>query len=196
MKDEPTLPKQTEQQRWNERYASADPARRPVSPFLVEAAHLLPRSGTALDIAGGDGIEAVWLAEQGLTTTLLDVSDVALRTAEELAAAAGVALSTAEVDLDTEPLLPGPWDVIYCAHFLNRAVLEAAAASVVHLLLVAIATEVNLERHERPPRSFLLGSGELEVLTARHKRLEILRCDEQWRPNGNHEAWLIATVRN
>jgi tellurite methyltransferase len=179
VKDEPTLPKQTEQQRWNERYAGADPARRPVSPFLVEAAHLLPRSGTALDIAGGDGIEAVWLAEQGLTTTLLDVSDVALRTAEELAAAAGVALSTAEVDLDTEPLLPGPWDVIYCAHFLDRAVLE-----------------VNLERHERPPRSFLLGSGELEVLTARHKRLEILRCDEQWRPNGNHEAWLIATVRN
>jgi ubiquinone/menaquinone biosynthesis C-methylase UbiE len=46
---------------------------------------LLPRRGRALDVAGGTGRHALWLARRGLDTTLADVPQVAL---EKAAAAA------------------------------------------------------------------------------------------------------------
>jgi SAM-dependent methyltransferase len=63
---------------WNERYAatelvwSAEPNR-----FLVsEASDLEP--GRALDLACGEGRNAIWLAERGWRVTAVDYSDVAV----------------------------------------------------------------------------------------------------------------------
>ena len=71
---------------WNARYAgsellwTAEPNRR----FASEVEGLEP--GRALDLACGEGRNAVWLAEQGWRTTGLDFSDVALSKAAQLAA--------------------------------------------------------------------------------------------------------------
>ena len=58
------------------------PRRQPRSdgpgPVLVESGDLLPDSGIVLDVAGGTGRNALWLAAAGLTVTLVDVSEVAL----------------------------------------------------------------------------------------------------------------------
>lgn len=75
---------------WNARYAgsellwTAGPNRR----FASEVEDLEP--GRALDLACGEGRNAVWLAERGWRTTGVDFSDVALAKAERLAASRGV----------------------------------------------------------------------------------------------------------
>jgi len=80
-----------EHEDWNRRYAAKEfiwtvNANR----FLVdEAASMLP--GRALDLAAGEGRNAVWLAEQGWTVRAIDFSDVAIEKARRLAAARKVA---------------------------------------------------------------------------------------------------------
>ena len=89
---------------WNARYAgsellwTAEPNRR----FASEVEDLDP--GRALDLACGEGRNAVWLAERGWRTTGLDFSDVALAKAERLAASRGVEVEWVLADvLDHEP---------------------------------------------------------------------------------------------
>jgi SAM-dependent methyltransferase len=80
-----------ESEDWNRRYAAKEfiwtvKANR----FLVaEAASLLP--GRALDLAAGEGRNAIWLAEQGWTVRAVDFSDVAIEKGKRLAAARKVA---------------------------------------------------------------------------------------------------------
>lgn len=75
---------------WNARYAqkellwTAEPNRL----LAAEVASL--EAGRALDVACGEGRNAVWLAERGWRVTGVDFADVALAKAAELAAARGV----------------------------------------------------------------------------------------------------------
>jgi SAM-dependent methyltransferase len=75
---------------WNTRYAgrellwSAEPNRL----FAAEVGGLAP--GRALDVACGEGRNAVWLAERGWRVTAVDFSDVALAKAAQLASSRGV----------------------------------------------------------------------------------------------------------
>ena len=84
---------------WNRRYAgselvwTATPNR-----FLVAEAGELP-PGRALDLACGEGRNAVWLAEQGWQATGVDFSDVALGKARRLAAGRGVEVEWVHADL-------------------------------------------------------------------------------------------------
>ncbi|RMF87608.1 MAG: methyltransferase domain-containing protein, partial [Nitrospirae bacterium] len=60
------------------------------NPWLVAHAHGLPRAGRALDLACGEGRDAVYLAALGLQVTGVDGSRVALAKGRRLAAARGV----------------------------------------------------------------------------------------------------------
>ena len=86
---------------WNRRYAGKEfvwtvDANR----FLAaEVATLSPRS--ALDLAAGEGRNAVWLAEQGWTVRAVDFSDVAIAKGERLAAARKV---TEKIDFQVADL--------------------------------------------------------------------------------------------
>ena len=179
-----------DQERWNARYQSAAPQAAP-SPLLDASAALLPRTGRALDLAGGTGRHALWMARRGLAVTLAEVSEVALGQARALAAVEGLRFTEARLDLETEPFPAGRWDLIVCAYFLYRPIFAAAAAALAPggLLAVVHPTLRNLERHPRPSAPFLLGEGELPGLVA---GLEVVRFDEAWRPAGQHEAWLLA----
>lgn len=73
---------------WNRRYAAAAELVWTANPnrFLVaEVGELEP--GRALDLAAGEGRNAVWLAETGWTVTAIDFSDLAIGKARQLAAA-------------------------------------------------------------------------------------------------------------
>ncbi|GAA4093042.1 class I SAM-dependent methyltransferase [Nocardioides kongjuensis] len=63
---------------WDERYGGADRvwSGRPNQRLVEQVADLTP--GTALDVACGEGGDAVWLAKQGWRVTAVDVSEVAL----------------------------------------------------------------------------------------------------------------------
>lgn len=182
--------------RWEQR-ASADP--RSPEAFVTALAASLP-AGRALDVAGGNGRHALWLAEQGLDVTLLDVSPVALEQAGATAARRGLSLTLLELDCDAidageASFPPGPWGVIVCHHFLWRPLFAHAARELAEggVLLFAQPTRHNLERHPHPSERFLLPPGELAAWVAPH--LEIVSLEEGWHANGRHEAQLVAGVR-
>ncbi|GGI04481.1 class I SAM-dependent methyltransferase [Egicoccus halophilus] len=179
--------------RWNVRHAARDAPAAPAA-FVVDRASHLPTSGRALDLAGGTGRHAVWLARRGLDTILVDVSDEACRRARHAAAAAGVALEVHRADLSVDGPPDGPWDVVLSSDFLDRAVWAEAAGRLAPggVLLVCQPTVTNLERHDRPSRRWLLEDGELGRLAASWPDLEVLEISEGWRSRGRHEAWLVA----
>ncbi len=84
---------------WNRRYAgselvwSAKPNR-----FLVSETEALP-PGRVLDLACGEGRNAVWLAERGWQATGVDFSGVALEKARRLAQSRAVEVEWLEEDL-------------------------------------------------------------------------------------------------
>jgi SAM-dependent methyltransferase len=86
-------------QQWNERYAAAElvwsatPNR-----FLVEQVEGLT-PGRALDLAAGEGRNAVWLAQQGWTVTAVDFSPVGLDKGRRIAERAGVEIEWIEADV-------------------------------------------------------------------------------------------------
>jgi SAM-dependent methyltransferase len=97
---------------WNARYAqkelvwSAEPNRL----FAAEVGGLAP--GRALDLACGEGRNAVWLAERGWRVTGVDFSDVALAKAADLAASRGVEVDWVVADvLEYEPE-PRAYDLV------------------------------------------------------------------------------------
>ena len=77
---------------WDGRYEAVDGLwSRAPNALLVEFAEALS-PGRALDIGGGEGRNAIWLARQGWRVTALDVSEVALERATQRAAKEGVEL--------------------------------------------------------------------------------------------------------
>ena len=97
---------------WNARYAqkellwTAEPNRL----LAAEVAGLVP--GRALDVACGEGRNAVWLAERGWRVTGIDFSDVALAKAAELAAARGVEVEWVLADVVEQEPEPGAFDLV------------------------------------------------------------------------------------
>lgn len=179
-----------DQERWDGRHAARASLREPAAAVVALAEHL-PREGTALDVAGGAGRHAIWLARRGLTVTLVDVSAVALGQASEAADAAGVSLRRVHADLESG-LPRGPWDVILCHHYLQRDLFEIFPRVLRPggVLVVVQPTVRNRERHERPSPRFLLDEGELRRLAS---GLTVIAYDEGWGSQGRHEATLVAT---
>lgn len=119
---------------WNRRYAgkelvwTAEPNRR----FAAEVGDLAP--GRALDLACGEGRNAVWLAERDWTVTAVDFSDVALEKARRLAAARDVDVDWVLADvLEYEPE-PRAFDLVVVLYLqlprdeLVRAISRAVEA--------------------------------------------------------------------
>lgn len=107
------------QQRWDERYRDSQ-APLPAVRVLAENAHLLPRTGAALDLACGLGGNALLLARRGLTTFAWDISAVAVEKVRALAQAEKLPLIAEVRDALEHPLEPERFDVVVCTHFLER----------------------------------------------------------------------------
>jgi SAM-dependent methyltransferase len=180
-----------ERAKWNARYQRYGHAAREPSRFLVAVSDLLPRRGRVLDVGGGSGRNAIWLARRGLDVTIVDISADGLALASEAARAANVAIRTLCADLETEPLPRGPWDVIIDTHFLVRSLFARFGAALVPggSLVFAQPTMANLKYHDRPSRSYLLETRELLGLLV---GLVPVLYREGWNEDGHHEAELVA----
>jgi len=181
---------QTDRDKWNARYRERGQKTERPSSFLTSL-DLLPTSGRALDVAGGTGRHAIWLAQRGLDVTLADVSEEAISLAEDEAASAGVRITSRIVDLETELFPAGPWDLIISFYYLQRSLFDSFAEALTPggLLVFAQPTTSNLQRNTKPPARFLLEDGELPGLV---RGLEIIRYHEGWQEEGRHEARLVA----
>ena len=144
---------------WDRRYAgrellwTGEPNR-----FLVaETAGLRP--GRALDIACGEGRNAVWLAEQGWQATGVDFSEVALAKARQLADVRGVQTDWVAADLVDYRPEPYAFDLVIVfylqvsaaqRHAIVRAAAEAVARGGTFLLVAHDSS--NLEQGHGGPQ--------------------------------------------
>jgi SAM-dependent methyltransferase len=174
---------------WNQRYIDQPWPDEP-SPWLIENSDLLPPRGRALDIAGGAGRNALWLAEHRWDVTVLDVSDVALTLATDGARELDIPLTTVLSDLASEALPSGPWHLVIVFHYLDRSLFPTIEAVLEPdgVLIGSLATVTNLERNDRPPPEYLLDEEELPSLLG---DLVMLRYEETWRDN-RHDARFLA----
>ena len=172
--------------KWEARYASGRGYGKDPVPFFVQTAvAYLPERGTALDLAGGSGRHARWLASRGLETTLFDISPSGLQLAVEAAEAAGLRLHTLVGDLD-DGMPDGQWDVVLVSFVLMRPYLDQLAALVAPggVFMMVHPTHSNLERHEKPGKSWLFADGEFTGVPG--LRTEFL--EEGWDARGRHEV--------
>ena len=185
---------------WNARYAAkelvwgAGPNR-----FLVEeTSGLAP--GRALDLACGEGRNAIWLAEQGWRAKGVDFSDVALRKAAELAASRGVDVEWEVADvLHYEPE-PAGADLV-CLFYLqvpasDRAtVLPAAAAAVAPggtFLLVAHDSRNLADGYGGPQSPAVLYTA--DDVTPYLDGFDVVRAGEALRPLGSPDGQEVVAI--
>jgi len=111
---------ETDQKRWDKRFGQKEFALgKEPNTFLRKHIRLLPK-GKALDIAAGEGRNAVFLAQQGFEVDAVDISEKGLKKAQKLARKKGVKINTSLIDLDQYPIEKEQYDLIADFYFLKR----------------------------------------------------------------------------
>lgn len=155
------------QQKWDERYRSSFDEPTAVR-VLVENAHLLPRTGVALDLACGLGGNARLLAKHGLETHAWDISRIAIMRLEEYALETGWHLFPRVCDINTSSLGVQAFDVIAVSYFLDRDLASPIMEALKPGGLLFYQTFTRERVSERGPGrdAFRLAPGELLTLFA------------------------------
>src|ERR1035441_9624704 len=117
---------------WDRRHAEGSHSSLTPDPFLVSAyeqfvAPNFKYVGRALDIAGGVGRHAVYLAERGWLVTLMDISDVALKQARRHAEERDVHILAKQIDLTEAQLPASAFDLVLVFFYLERSLLPQIA---------------------------------------------------------------------
>jgi 2-polyprenyl-3-methyl-5-hydroxy-6-metoxy-1,4-benzoquinol methylase len=120
-----------------------------------------------LDVAGGVGRHAIWLAQRGWRVKLLDISEIGIQQAEENAKRTGTAgsISTEIRDLNTtRDLGREQYDLVVVFFYLQRELFPALAAALKpggHLTYKTYTTEQQRFAGGPSHPMFLLESNEL-----------------------------------
>jgi SAM-dependent methyltransferase len=117
---------------WDRRHAEGSHSSHTPDPFFVSAyeqfvAPNFKYVGRALDIAGGIGRHAVYLAERGWLVTLMDISDVALKQARRHAEERDVHILAEQIDLTEAQLPASAFDLVLVFFYLERSLLPQIA---------------------------------------------------------------------
>jgi SAM-dependent methyltransferase len=175
---------------WDRRYEgreliwTAEPNR-----FLVaETEALAP--GRAIDLACGEGRNAVWLAERGWQAVGADFSEVGLQKARELANTRGVNVEWVAADLLDYRPDPRAFDLVlvFYLHVLaaeRRPIIQAAAEAVAPggtFLLVAHDSSNLQHGHGGPQNSAVLYTAHDVVTDIAGRGLQIERAERVERP--------------
>ena len=140
-----------ERERWNSRYASrVNTHEEELHPFLRDHLALLPR-GRALDLAMGEGHNAILLARQGLSVPGIDISNVAVERSQRLSPMAGFATDAPCADLRSMPLSADTYDVVMCFYYLQRDLFPQVVGTLRQSGMVIYETFTHEQTHYGPP---------------------------------------------
>jgi len=96
---------------WNDIFRNGVGFTKEPNRLLVESVRGR-KPGTALDVAMGQGRNALYLAGQGWNVTGIDMSDVGIRQAREEAARRGLTLQTVDANIDSYDFGSDKWDLV------------------------------------------------------------------------------------
>jgi SAM-dependent methyltransferase len=162
---------------WNQKYSEAPEKWLEPDPFLAEAydEFLADRPpGRALDLAGGAGRHAIWLARHGWDVKIIDVSDTALEFARQNFSRSAASISgnlTYELaDLHSAPdFRKDQFDLVIVFFYLQRqlfpALLEAIKPGGFLIYKTFTIEQLQFKKGPTDP-AFLLQPSELPKLVA------------------------------
>ena len=168
-----------ERERWNLKYSQGSHPGLEPDPFLVEAfarfvQPAFPEGGTALDIAGGAGRHAIYLAQSGWQVTQTDISEVAVEQARQNAGALASHIQFLVDDLTHFQASQTQFDLVTGFFFLQREIFPEIVKAVrpggFLVYKAHTVAQLNLEggpkspAHLLAPQELLQMAGGLEVL--------------------------------
>jgi 2-polyprenyl-3-methyl-5-hydroxy-6-metoxy-1,4-benzoquinol methylase len=111
---------------WNLKYEQGLPSLEKPDPFFVSAfdqflKDQFPDGGTALDLAGGVGRHALWLAEKSWQVTVIDISEVAIHKLGQKALDLGLTLNLFARDASEYPFENAKFDLIVMFYHFDRS---------------------------------------------------------------------------
>lgn len=154
--------------KWEAIYAQAIQIQPKPAAVLLENEFLLPKQGTALDLACGLGANALFLAERGLVVSAWDVSENALMKLRAIADHKGITIDTQAKEIDHGCFQNCCFDVIVVSRFLDQTLTNAiiGALKVGGLLFYQTYTRVKATADGPTNAKYLLAQQELLKLFA------------------------------
>jgi SAM-dependent methyltransferase len=184
---------------WNDRYRDTELVWSAGPNMFVEQLCRDLTPGRSIDLAAGEGRNAIWLAEQGWDSTAVDFSAVAIDKARQIAERRGVTITTEVADLTTYEPTPDAYDLVVVA-YLQLAdeqltpILRRAAAAVApggSFVLVSHDRE-NLEHGYGGPHAIEVLTSPAQITTALGDRFDVVRSEVAERhvatPDGDRTA--------
>jgi 2-polyprenyl-3-methyl-5-hydroxy-6-metoxy-1,4-benzoquinol methylase len=163
--------------RWDQIYRErANAPYPPPDPLLFEfTPPVAPNSGVrALDLAGGMGQNGLWLAEQGYTVDIMDISRAGLlRARDEMMVRQVRTVNLLQVDLDTVELPAETYTIVCVIRYLKRDLFGALRACVQPggRIIYETYNQRYLQIVPQFNRAFLVKEGELAGIFADWKIL-------------------------
>ena len=117
---------QDQRARWDIKYEQGLPSLTEPDPFFISAYERfvnpsLPKPSVALDLAGGLGRHALWLASRSWQVTVVDVSDVAIGKLRQAAVELNVNVDLFVGDAAEYKFEPARFDLIVLFYHLDRS---------------------------------------------------------------------------
>ncbi len=163
--------------RWNDKFSARGDVLLEHEPFIVERLAQRPR-GTVLDVACGDGRNALVLAELGFEVTAVDLSDVGLARLQCFAEDRALTVTTHAMDLQHGEGLDGlgPFDHVIISHFKPSGSLWTHLPTCLHVGGTLVLSTFNHRQAALGfPRQFCLADRELVTIHP------LLHCTEHTR---------------
>jgi SAM-dependent methyltransferase len=170
---------------WDQKYEQGLPSLTRPDPFFLSAyarfaVQVFPNAGTALDIAGGLGRHALWLAQQNWQVSVVDVSEVALRKLGEAAKDRHVDLGLVQADAADYSFEPARFDLIVLFYHLDRRLFPRIVTALKPGGLFFCKLRAQWASDASPTAGALLGRNELAL-----RLPEFVVLDQQQRPVGD-----------
>jgi 2-polyprenyl-3-methyl-5-hydroxy-6-metoxy-1,4-benzoquinol methylase len=173
---------------WNEVYTKRQGRVFPHNKFLAERIKGR-KPGTALDIGIGEGRNALFLATQGWEVTGFDISDVAVKLAQEAAQQRGVRLEAFVEDADRFDYGRQRWDLVVGMYM--HAVVTRNAETIMESLKpggLLVVEGFHRDLNRRGVQGEYFGYQSNELLKA-FERLRVLYYEDtitaaDWEPSG------------
>ncbi len=124
-----------EREHWNRKYREAPDVWLEPDPFLPRAfseyvRSPFPSGGSALDLAGGAGRHAIWLAKQSWEVTLIDISETGVEQARRNAGALASRIHFVVDDLTGFAASQTQFDVVMTFFYLEREIFPEIVKSI------------------------------------------------------------------
>jgi tellurite methyltransferase len=168
---------------WDRKYEQGLPSLEKPDPFFVWAfdsfvAKLFPGAGDALDLAGGVGRHALFLAQRGWRVTVVDISGIAIQKLTEKAQQHDLTMELFAMDAKEYLVAPKRFDLIVIFYHFDRDTVSAVLSTLKPGGLLICKSSVIWKPYEgaTPPNLRPLEGGEI---LSRLPGLQVLHHSER-----------------